>query len=228
MLFDLRSRGRKNTVRIIYTTLALLMGGGLVLFGIGGATSGGLLDAFKGNSTSTSDIFKKRVTAAERQVRVKPQDPAAWANLARVRYQQAGTGDGYDQATSQFTKSGLKELQGVENAWTKYLSLDPKHPDDSTALLMVQALGPGGLNHYDQAVRAMEIVIQQRKPSSGTYGQYAELAYLAGQDRKGDLAAKKAVSLAPKAQRAQVKTALDQAKTQAAQQAAQQAQQSTG
>ncbi len=50
MLFDLRGRGRRRTVKIVYITLALLMGGGLVLFGIGGggAMQGGLVDAITG------------------------------------------------------------------------------------------------------------------------------------------------------------------------------------
>src|SRR5256886_6259674 len=47
MLFDLRGRGRRRTIQAIYVTLAILMGGGLVFFGIGGNTSGGLFDAFK-------------------------------------------------------------------------------------------------------------------------------------------------------------------------------------
>ena len=34
MLFDLRGRGRRRTVQVIYLSLAILMGGGLVLFGI--------------------------------------------------------------------------------------------------------------------------------------------------------------------------------------------------
>ena len=46
MLFDLRGRGRRRTVQVIYLSLALLMGGGLVLFGIGSDQSGGLVDAF--------------------------------------------------------------------------------------------------------------------------------------------------------------------------------------
>ena len=52
MLFDLRSSGRRRTIKVIYVTLAFLMGGGLILFGIGGGTSlnGGLFDAFSGNS----------------------------------------------------------------------------------------------------------------------------------------------------------------------------------
>ena len=47
MLFDLRGSGRRRTVKIVYITLAFLMGGGLVLFGIGGGggISGGLVDA---------------------------------------------------------------------------------------------------------------------------------------------------------------------------------------
>jgi len=53
MLFDLRGRGRRRTIQAIYVTLAVLMGGGLVFFGIGGNTSGGLFDAFKGGSGSS-------------------------------------------------------------------------------------------------------------------------------------------------------------------------------
>ena len=34
MLFDLRSRGRRTTVRGVYLLLAILMGGGLILFGV--------------------------------------------------------------------------------------------------------------------------------------------------------------------------------------------------
>src|ERR687890_339893 len=45
MLFDLRGAGRRTTVKVVYLTLAVLMGGGLVLFGIGGDVSGGLVDA---------------------------------------------------------------------------------------------------------------------------------------------------------------------------------------
>src|SRR6476646_8978943 len=106
MLFDLRGRGRRRVVKFIYLGLALLMGGGLVLFGVGGATSGGLLDAFKNGSGSVnvSDAFKKRVDAAEKAVAARPQDAAAWGALTRVRYQQAGTpGDGFNQDTGVFT-----------------------------------------------------------------------------------------------------------------------------
>ena len=53
MLFDLRGR-RRRAVQATYLTLAVLMGGGLVLFGIGSDVSGGLLDVFKGGSGGSS------------------------------------------------------------------------------------------------------------------------------------------------------------------------------
>ena len=48
MLFDLRGRGRHRTVQIVYTTLAVLMAAGLILFGVGSGLAGGLIDAING------------------------------------------------------------------------------------------------------------------------------------------------------------------------------------
>src|SRR3954454_13759323 len=99
MLFDLRGRGRRRTVQVIYLSLAILMGGGLVLFGIGGATNGGLIDAIQGNGspTSASDTFQKRVDALEKRAQANPRDSRAWAELADVRFQSATSGANYDQ-----------------------------------------------------------------------------------------------------------------------------------
>lgn len=215
MLFDLRGRGRRRTVQAIYLTLALLMGGGLVLFGIGGATNGGLVDALGGGNSgggSSTNVFDKKIKAAEKQTAANPRDAAAWASLARLRFQDASSGGGYDDASSSFTDSGKKELGKVQQAWDRYLALNPPKPDANTALLMVQVFGPTGLNKADEAVKAMEVVIEQRPASAGTYVQYAQLSYLAGQIRKGDLAAARAVSLAPKDQRSSLKDQLDSLK----------------
>jgi len=72
------------------------------------------------------------------------------------------------------------------------------------------------------------VVIDAREPAVGLYVQYAQLAYLAGQNRKGDLAAKKAEDLAPKAQKAQVKATIEQAKQAAAQESIKQVQEQSG
>ncbi|MDX6666588.1 MAG: hypothetical protein QOG68_2794 [Solirubrobacteraceae bacterium] len=217
MLFDLRGAGRRNTVRAIYLGLAILMGGGLVLFGVGGSVGGGLLNAIdnKGGS-SGANTFAARVKKLETRVRVNPADAPAWAELARARYQETSTGDNYDQSTSTFTAKGKAKLSEVEAAWDKYIALNPPKPNPDVANLMVQAFGPAGLNQLDKAVAAMEIVVDARKPATAAlYGQLAQLAYLAGQTRKGDLSSQKAVQLAPKDQKAQLKQTLASFKSQA-------------
>lgn len=214
MLFDLRGRGRRRFVQAIYLGLAILMGGGLVLFGVGGATSGGLLDAFKSDSgtQSVSDTFKKRIVAAEAGVKTQPENPKAWAELTRVRYQQALTGNGFDQATSTFTPEGKVQLQAASNTWDKYLSLTEK-PDDTVASLMVQAYSQYGLNEPEKAVTAMEILIDRRQATGPLYVQLAALAYQAGQTRKAELASKKAIELTPKDNLEQIKAQLQAART---------------
>jgi hypothetical protein len=139
---------------------------------------------------------------------------AAWAALAKARFQLAGTGDGFDQATSAFTAKGKARLKGVEQAWDRYVALDPSKPDDTVASLMVQAFASTGLNKPAKAVQAMEMVIDARGDNSNLYTQLAVLAYEAGQTRKGDLAADKAVSLAAPADRKLLRKNLDQAKAQ--------------
>src|SRR4051794_37221960 len=123
MLFDLRGRGRRRTVQVIYLGLALLMGGGLVFFGIGGAGNGGLLDAFKNNGGSSSGQIEKRVKTAKKGTTARPQDPRAWAVLASAEYQLAGASKGYDQQTGQFSGTARKHLVAAKSAWDRHLTL---------------------------------------------------------------------------------------------------------
>jgi hypothetical protein len=218
MLFDLRGRGRRRTVQAIYLSLAILMGGGLVLFGIGGNTSGGLFDAINGGGdgggTSADAAFQKRVDGFVKRTQANPSDEAAWLGLAKLRFQVANTGENYNQTQQAYTAKGLGQLRQADAAWTRYLALDPKKPDPQTANLMVQAYGQGGLKQYAKAVSAMEIVIDNRDESAGLYAQLAVLAAGANQTRKSELAEKKAINLAPKEQRKQLKSDIDLAKSQ--------------
>jgi tetratricopeptide (TPR) repeat protein len=212
MLFDLRGRGRRRTVQAIYLSLAILMGGGLVLFGIGGATNGGLIDAIQGNGStqSANDAFKKRVDALEKRVQANPQDARAWAELADVRFQTASTGANYDQATQTYTAKGKAALRQATNAWQRHLALAGEKPNQRVANEMVTAYGVAGLRNYPEAVKALEFVIDATPKA--TYQQYAQLAVLAHgakQTRKEKLAADKAAELAPKGQ---AKTVRDQIK----------------
>ena len=212
MLFDLRGTGRRRTVKVVYITLAFLMGGGLVLFGIGGDVSGGLVDAITERGASGddgSDRFRKQEQAALKRTQANAQDAPAWAALARARFQLAGVGENFDPEKGTFTKAGRAKLTGAEQAWDRYLSLDPKKPDDRVAGLMVQAFG--ALNKPDKAAQAQEVITDAR-PTASTFTQLAVFAYQAGQTRKGDLARDKALELTDPDMREALKGQLEQAK----------------
>jgi hypothetical protein len=216
MLFDLRGAGRRTTVKVVYVTLAVLMGGGLILFGIGGSVSGGLIDAITQQDSTSSpgnEEFQRRAAAAQQKAQANPKDAAAWAEAARTRYQLALSGDNFDQNTGEFSAAGKAQLQIAARDWEKHVALKPNQPNDNVAGIMVNVYAQG-LNEPAKAVAAQEIVAEAR-PKSKTYANLAVLAYQAGQTRKGDLARQKALELADPADRETLKSDLDQAKQQA-------------
>jgi hypothetical protein len=229
MLFDLRGRGRRRTIKVVYITLAFLMGGGLVLFGIGGEVSGGLFDVFTDPSTSSDDgaeRFEKREAEALKRTQANPQDAAAWADLARARYQQAGLGDNYNPETGAFTAAGERKVAAATDAWEKYLGLDPPKPDERLArqmLLAYQATGDAA-----KAARAQAIVADANPKNANLQAQLAALYYAAGNTRLGDLARKKALDLTEPDMREALKGQLDAAKSEALQQQLQDVQESAG
>jgi hypothetical protein len=225
MLFDLRGRGRRRVVQVVYLSLALVMGGGLVLLGIGGnQAGGGLLDAFtNGSSAPDTGVFGERRKAAEKRVQADRTNAPAWAELARARYQEASAVGGIDEATGAFNEKGKVQLREADRAWKQYLELDPPRPDPTVAVIMAQVYSPSGLNRPDDAVAAQEVVAEQRE-DVGSYLQLAGYAYAANQTRKGDLAGDRAIALATKDQKEQIKAQVEGLKSQAAQAAVQQAQ----
>ncbi|MFL5845156.1 MAG: hypothetical protein ACJ762_10720 [Solirubrobacteraceae bacterium] len=218
MLFDLRGRGRRNTVRVIYASLALLMGGGLVLFGVGSNAGGIFSNSGNNDSTSVSDITKERLAKAEAGVKAKPSDAAAWATLTRARFQSIASDE--VTTTGEYVGDGIAKAKSASAAWDKYLALKPAKIDTNLANLMRQVFL--GLGQADKAVDAQETVIDATPDADyQAYRNLAFLAYGAGQSRKGDLSSKKALELAPKDQRNTLKSQLDQAKAQATTQALQ-------
>lgn len=225
MLFDLRAGGRRRLVQAVYLMLAILLGGGLVLFGIGGDVSGGLFDAFREDSSQSNATkqFEERLDEQEKRLEANPNDPAALAEVAKLHYQIAGTGENFNEEQGRFTADGLAELRQAERAWNRYLATDPDPVESGVAIQMVQVLGQAGLNKPDDAVKAMELYIDERPESSGLFAQLAQLSYLAGQNRKGDLAADRAVELANEDDRKTLREQLDAVKAQVLQEQAQQA-----
>ena len=107
MLFDLRGK-RRRAVQATYLTLALLMGGVLVLFGIGGDVSGGLLNAVTGAPSGDTGEKRYKEQAADALARTQrnPQDATACRHLTRARIQVATSGDRYDTQTREYTDAG--------------------------------------------------------------------------------------------------------------------------
>ena len=220
MLFDLRSGARRRTVKVVYLGLALLMFVGFVGFSIGSSgLSGGIVDAITGNGSSGGgdnsavDRLTTQVRTADAKAKATPTDPAAMAALALARVRLANVGDNLDTNTGTYTAEGRRQVAAAGVAWDKYVALKPATPDERLARQMAQAFVSTGA--ADKAVGAQE-VLTEVDPTQQTYQNLALLAFQAGQTRKGDLAAAKAISLAPKADQKDLKASLDQAKSQAA------------
>jgi hypothetical protein len=213
MLFDLRGRGRRRTVQAVYLGLALLIGGGLVLFGVGtGTGGGGLLNGIGGNGGSNqSAVVNQQVANAEKAVKRSPNDPQAWASMVQARWTAAGQGSNYNAATQTFTASGKQQLTSATQAWERYLQLT-KTPDSNLAVLAARAYG--ALANYSGEAKAWQVVTADSPDQAKGFECLAVSAYAAKNNRLGDLAAAKALSLVPKAQRTLLKTQMNSAKTQ--------------
>jgi hypothetical protein len=211
MLFDLRGRGRRRTVRIVYTGLALLLGVGLVGFGVGGGFGGGgLLNAASNSEGSNSASFSSQIKKYQKLTQTQPGNAAAWEKLTAAQLHEAG-GEAYISG-GQLTSKGRELFTQTAHSWNRYLALNPPKPNPELAQEMVRVFGQEGLNEPAEAVRVMQIVVAARPTSTALFAALAQYAYQAHNTRAGDLAAQKAVSLAPAAQRARLKLELAQTK----------------
>ena len=173
MLFDLRGSGRRRTVKIVYIALAFLMGGGLVLFGIGGGggISGGLVDAITGHQRRRRHQRGPLPQAGDGGAREDAGQPAGRGRLGRPR-PRALPARGRRRRTStprsaRSPRRATRSSRSAGDAWERYLALNPKKPDDRVASLMVQAFG--ALNKPDKAAEAQEVITERqthgRRPS---------------------------------------------------------------
>ncbi len=217
MLFDLRGR-RRRLVQVVYLSLALLMGGGLVLFGIGGDVTGGLFDAFseRGGSGNPNSVLEERVERLEKRARANPQDGAALQELVRDYFnlataqQEAGQGG--------FPPEAKDELRRAAANWQRYVAVAEGDPSAATATFALRVYDVGALNQPAEAQKAAAIVARAENDSA-SYLQLVAYASLAGDKRTADLATTRAVDLAPEGQRKAVEEQAKQLKKQSQQQA---------
>ena len=218
MLFDLRGPGRRRTVKVIYITLALLMGGGLVLFGIGGAALRRPVRRDhrqqRRRRHAAPTRFEKRGRGRREDASANPQD-AARMGRARPRplpgrRRRATTST---RRTATYTAGGKRQLARAGDAWDKL----PRARPEEARRPRRQPDGPGlpGAQRARQG-RRRPGDRHRGQPDAGASRTLAIYAYQAGQTRKGDLAAAKALDLATQGRARRSRASSTQAKQQAA------------
>jgi hypothetical protein len=208
MLFDLRGRHRRRAVRVIYIGLALLLGVGLVGFGIGGGFGGGgLLNGAGEGESSSGASFSSQIKKYEKVVKKQPANVSAWEKLTAAQLHEAG-GEVYVTNTGVVTSKGRELFQETSRSWESYIALNPPKPSTELAKLMLRVYGAEGLDQPASAVQVLQLVVAAEPKNAAYYAQLAEYAYKAKNARVGDLAASKAVALAPSAQKARLKAEL--------------------
>lgn len=213
MLFDLRGR-RRRAVQATYLLLALLMGGGLVFFGIGGDVSGGLIDAFGGRNNTGDDgntQLERRIDRQERRLRASPENETVLAELVRLNYQLASSQ--ITSGTSRIPAAARDELRRAGAYWDRYLEAadEPSADLARTALIIYDR---GGLNQPQKAKEAVQIIAAERNDFQ-TYLLLVQYAAAADDTRTAELAGQKSVDLAPKGLRKRVKRQVDRIQKQA-------------
>ncbi len=219
MLFDLQGK-RRRVVQATYLTLAILMGGGLVFFGIGSDVQGGLSDAFSGGGggDSGNGALEDRIEKNEKKVAAAPENSDA-ARKALVRdYYQLAVAQASEDGT--FPADAKEDLRKSAANWRAYLESDPAKVDASLANTALQVFDPLALNKPKDAQEAARLIAEATEKSaaieatekSNAYLRLVQYAALAGDTRTANLAAEKAVDLAPKAERKAVKAQAEQLK----------------
>jgi dihydroxyacetone kinase len=163
MLFDLQGP-RKTFVKVIYLGLALLLGGGLVLFGIGSDVNGGLADIF-GSKSSLSQA-QDNVEKYEKQVAANPKSKTALETLIAARYTLAADEANFNKDKNTFSKEGEAALKQLTKDWNTYLKLVDNKPSLATANYAVSAYL--GLNDAKGATKAQEI-LTKAQPNAANY-----------------------------------------------------------
>jgi hypothetical protein len=224
MVFDLRGR-RKRLVQVIYAFLAVLMGGGLIFFGIGtGANSGGVADLLNNGGSSSGnagEIFINQAQKLEHELAKQPHDETLLVQLTRARYNAGNSQLQYDPNTGALVEvpnDAVEQLRKSGDAWSRYLKLNPQKPNPNVAQLAAKAMlftashattAPDFTKNIKGAEQA-EAIFAAARPSLNSYLTLAQYSFFAGDFAGAETAARKAQQMAPKAQLAPLKQAVGQ------------------
>lgn len=203
MLFDLQGK-RKRLIQVIYALLALLMGGGLVLLGIGGEVSGGLLDAFTNRQSAQTGDLVKEADRLQEKVDAEPNNKQAMTRLIRARY-TAGNAqfEITDDGQTQMTPEAREQFELAAETWRQYLELDPEPVDPNVAQLVANALFGLAQNATDgvsarinsAAAAEAQRYFAEARPSVGSYSTLAIYSFFGNDFKGGDEAVEQVLEL---------------------------------
>jgi len=203
MLFDIRGR-RKNVVRVVYATLAVLMGLSLLLV-VGPAP---LQDIFGIENTvsDASEQFEEQSERIEAKLKKEPQNSDLLLSLTRARINAGNALAVTDPETGAiaYTPEARQQLEAASESWSKYLkATDRANPGGAQvaaqaffSLAQTSRTTPEIESNIAAAARAQEIVASQR-PSLGSLSTLAIYRYYDFDFEGAEQARKRAATFAP-------------------------------
>lgn len=202
MLFDLRSGRRRNVVRVVYATLAVLMGLSLFLV-IGGFN---IAELFNSNGTTdAASAFEDDAERIEGKLVKEPENPQLLLNLTRARVNAGNSLYSGEPGAEvrEATPEAVEQLRFAADAWERYLD-STDEPSPNGAVLMAQTLLTLAENarstlesqeNAEAAARAAGIVAEQQ-PNLNSLSTYAIYTAILGDREKAEKIAAEAKKLA--------------------------------
>lgn len=202
MLFDIRGR-RKNVIRVVYATLALLMGASLFV-AVGPFN---LAELVGGNGATGADkVFDEQAERIEGRLAEDPTDEAQLLALTRAKISAGNAKREVDPETGlgAATPEARQDFAAAQVAWNRYLK-HAEEPNPAAAQLVAGtffslAETSTSLDEIEAnvvaAARAQRIAAEAR-PNANTLSSLAIYEYFAGNFAAGDSAAARAAAEVP-------------------------------
>jgi hypothetical protein len=201
MVFDIRGR-RRNLVKVVYATLAVLMGLSLFLV-IGGFN---IAELFNSDNTSgeAAEQYEEQAERIEVKLKKDPENPDLLVALTRA---QINTGNSLvtveDNGQQVQTLGSVQNYRLAVDSWSKYLKAT-----DEPAAGLAQLVAPTmfrlaetspslfeARRNATTAAEAQKIVAEQR-PNVNSYSTLAYYTYFTGDFAAAEKARKKSESFA--------------------------------
>jgi hypothetical protein len=184
MVFDVRGR-RKVAVKVVYATLAVLMGLSLFLV-VGGFNLGELFNSTSSGGGEAAKPFEEQAERLEAKLRKAPEDEQLLASLTRARVSAGNSMLSLEPGEEDLLKAH-QQYQQASSSWSEYLR-QTNEPQAGLAQLMAPALVSlaersrslqEAARNIEAAAEAQRIVVKQR-PTLNSLSTLALYTYFTG------------------------------------------------